>query len=450
MKKSLFFTLFTFGFSFSTLIHAQIITTIAGNGIASFSGDGGPATAAELNVPIPLVADGNGNIYIGDFVNQRIRKVNTSGIISTVAGTGTAGYSGDGGPATAADLNYPRGIDIDTAGNIYISDESNERIRKVNTSGIISTIVGNGTSGFSGDGGQASVAELNTPEFLAIDRTGNLYIADQGNQRVRMVNTSGIISTYAGNGTSGFSGDGGPATAAEFNIPVGLAVDGSNNLYIADYSNDRIRKVDNTGKISTFAGTGIASFSGDGGQATGAEINTPQGVCVDRFGNVYIADYLNYRVRMVIPTGIISTIAGTGTGGFSGDGGPATAADLLDPTDVAADAAGDLYIADAGNERIRKLTGIPLGINKTGLLNESVFVYPNPSNGKFTVQLPVAGSQKLVFEVYNMLGEKVYTQSLMVKTSGIDLSDKPAGIYLYRIITETENLVSAGKLVLEK
>jgi hypothetical protein len=450
MKKSTLFASFL-ALSFSIPIYAQTITTIAGNGTAGYSGDGGQATAAEINVPIPLAVDGAGNIYINDTFNYRIRKVNTSGVISTIAGNGSSGFSGDGGPATAAELNFPRGIDVDGAGNIYISDQSNHRVRMVNTSGFINTIVGNGTSGFSGDGGQATAAELASPGYLAIDGTGNLYIADYGSQSVRIVNTSGIINLYAGNGTAGFSGDGGQATAAELNTPVGLAIDGANNLYITDYTNYRIRKVDNTGIMSTFAGTGTNGFSGDGGQATAAKISNCQGLCLDGVGNVYIADYANARIRIVIPSGVINTIAGNGTVGFSGDGGPATAAELSSPTDVALDASGNLYVVDAGNNRIRKVTGIPQGISQINFVKEDIYIYPNPSNGVFTLN-----SEKLkvncVVELYNVLGEKVYTSGFLSPNSQflIDISNQPSGIYVYRIIAETGGLVSCGKLVIDK
>ncbi len=237
--------------------NAQIITTVAGNGIGSYSGDGGQATAANLNTPSGVAFDAAGNLYIADVNNNRIRKVTTAGAISTVAGNGTGGYSGDGGQATNAELNNPRGVACDATGNLYIADFENNRIRKVTTVGVISTVAGNGTGGYSGDGGQATVAELNQPIGVTLDTAGNLYIADTYNNRIRIVTTAGVISTVAGNGTGGYSGDGGQATATELYTPAGITFDAAGNLYIGDVENNRIRKVTTVGVISTVTGNGI-------------------------------------------------------------------------------------------------------------------------------------------------------------------------------------------------
>ena len=338
-----------------------VITTVAGTGTAGFSGDGGAATAAQLNWPWDVAVDGSGNLYIADTGNNRIRKVDSSGNISTVAGTGTQGFSGDGAAATAAQLRIPTGVALDGAGNLYIADALNNRIRKVDSSGNISTVAGTGTGGlgtdglgtggFSGDGAAATAAQLNGPSGVALDGAGNLYIADGGNRRIRKVSATGVITTVAGTGTVGFSGDGGAATAAQLS-PFSVAVDGSGNLYIADGGNYRIRKVDSSGNISTVAGTGTSGFSGDGGAATAARLRSPRGVAVDGSGNLYIADRSNNRIRKVDSSGNISTVAG----GSIGDGGAAVAARLHNPSSVALDGAGNLYIADWGNQRIRKVS----------------------------------------------------------------------------------------------
>jgi sugar lactone lactonase YvrE len=280
-------------------------------------------------------------MYIADWGNNVVRKVTAStGFISTVAGIhGTAGYNGDGAAATSAELNEPTGVAVDSSGNLYIADWANSRIRKVTVStGNISTVAGNGTGGFSGDGAAATSAELWDPYGVAVDSAGNIYIADWGNHRIREVTVStGKISTVAGNGTAGYGGDGAAATSAKLNNPYGVAVDSSGNLYIADTVNNRVRKVTaGTGFISTVAGNGTAGYSGDGAAATSAKLSSPRGVVVDSSGNIYIADYTNNRIRKVtVSTGFISTVAGTGTGSFSGDGAAATSATINGPVGIA-------------------------------------------------------------------------------------------------------------------
>ena len=461
-----------------------ILTAVAGNGTEDYSGDGGPATSAELNQPFGVAVDNKGNLYIADSYNQRIREVAAStGTITTVAGNGTQGYSGDGGPATGAELNYPDGITVDGTGNLYISDSNNQVIRMVAAgTGTITTVAGNGTQGYSGDGGPATSAQLSSPFDAAIDLGGNLYIADTLNNRLRKVAvatgstlfpttavgsaspqrtlllqlnaaqtitsittaksqngqqeydvgivtgctvdgtttnasgticevpltfepaypgerggslrvvagtgtfsfglvglgtapqiafTPGTITTVAGNGTPGYSGDGGAATNAELNGPAVVAVDSAGNLFIVEINNNTVRKVAaGTGIITTVAGTGEDDYSGDGGPATSAELDYPTGVDVDNQDNLYIADTFNNRIRKVDGnTGTITTVAGYGVLGYTGDGGPATSAELYTPTGVRVDNAGNLYIADSGNHVIRKVaagTGTITTIAGTG------------------------------------------------------------------------------------
>jgi hypothetical protein len=337
-----------------------IISTFAGNGTAGYTGDNGPATSAQVNIPVGVAFDSAGNLYIGDNANSCVRKVNAAtGTITTVAGNGTAGYSGDGGAATSAQLNGPEVVALDSAGNLYIAEYYNNRIRKVTAAtGIITTVAGNGTQNYSGDGGPATSAALWSPTGVAVDSAGNLYIADFGNHRIRKVaGATGIITTVAGNGTLGYSGDGGPATSAALADPTHVVLDSVGNLIIADPGNNRVRKVTvATGIITTVAGNGTGAYSGDGGPATSAALQNPEYLTLDSADNLYIGDYLNNRVRKVtVATGIITTIAGNGTGAYTGDGGGATSAALHYPSSIAFDNAGNLYVSDLGNNRIRKV-----------------------------------------------------------------------------------------------
>ena len=327
------------------------IVTAAGNGTAGYTGDNGPATAAELNDPWGLAVDSAGDLFIADYDNNVVREVvKATGDIITVAGNGTAGYSGDNGPATAAELNGPDGVAVDSAGDLFISDMNNNVIREVvKATGDIITVAGNGNAGYSGDGGPATAAELDSPRGLAVDSAGDLFFADNPNNVIReVVKATGDIITVAGNGTAGYSGDGGPATAAELNGPNFVAVDSAGDLFIADANNNAVREVVKaTGDIITVAGNGTAGYSGDNGPATAAELNGPLGVAFDSAGDLFIADDGNNVVREVVKaTGDIITVAGNGTAGYSGDNGPATAAELNDPGRVAVDSAGDLFIAD--------------------------------------------------------------------------------------------------------
>ncbi len=331
-----------------------VIQTVAGSrGV----GDGGAAAAASLRFPSGVAVDGAGNLYIADTYAHRIRKVDASGAISTVAGTGAGGYSGDGAAAAAAQLSFPSGVAVDSSNNLYIADQQNDRIRKVDAStGAISTVAGDGTRGYGGDGGPAAAAQFDGPSGVAVDSAGNIYIADTFNQRIRRVDASGNVSTVAGTGIRSIDPAGRLATATHLSDPNDVAVDGRGNLYIAVTLSFLVYKVDaSTGIISTVAGTGTSGYNGDGGAGTAARISRPRGVAVDRAGNIYIADANNHRIRKVDASGAISTVVGDGTGGYSGDGGAATAAQLFLPYGVAADSAGNLYVADRGNHRIRKV-----------------------------------------------------------------------------------------------
>jgi len=458
VKKIAIIILLTFSSSLLTLCAAQsgIINTIAGNGIGIDSGDGGLAIRAALDWPSSVAIDKSGNIYIAEENGNRIRKINVSGVISTIAGNGTTGSSGDGGPATAAELNFPTGVCTDSQGNVYIADNLNQVIRKVNIrTGIIKRIAGQiGWPGIGGDSGFAIDAYLNYPNGIAVDKIGNIYIADEVNNKIRKIDTLGIITTIAGCGGQGLSGDGGPAINADLYFPTSVCTDTLGNIFFADRYNQRIRKVNiATGIISSVAGSGDgysgAGYSGDGGPATSAELYDPDGIAIDKKGNLYIADQLNKRIREVDAFGNIHTIAGDGIGGFSGDGGPGIDAKLNLPGGIAVDSLNNIYIADVQNMRIRKVNAITTGIaDIKNTVNISIF--PNPNNGTFTIAFPSINGKYNV-EVYNILGENVFTEASPNQTQPngiVNISNQPNGIYLYRILNEDGSLAGEGKVII--
>lgn len=442
--RSRFTILFLLLCGISSLSKAQYIKTYAGNGFGAstgsggYTGDNGIATFAELNSPTGVCFDGAGNIYIADRGNNVVRKVNTAGIITTFAGNGTSGYSGDLGPAITAQLNKPYGVAADLDGNIYISDYGNNVIRRVSTGGVISTYAGKGVAGFSGDGAAATAAKLNSPEGITFDNNNNLYIADAENHAIRMVDPSGGISTIAGNGTFGYTGDGGPAFTAKLHSPAGVAVDLYGNIYIADYLNNVVRKIDVTGTISTYAGNGVIGYSGDGGSAVSAKMHFPSGVSVYGFGDLYISDQGNNAIRMVDNAGVIHTIAGTGTNGYIGDGGLAVVAQISSPKAVSVDGLNRVFIADYDNNVIREVSSV-VKVNNVQNGTAVVNVYPNPSNGAFTVEVPGTGNVATV-TVTDMLGRTVQTSNTATvngQTSSVYVTGIPAGSYI-AIISEGE------------
>ncbi len=380
-----------------------IITTIAGNGTAGYSGDGGPALEAALNFPAGLALDKENNLYIADRNNHRIRRVSSKGIITTVAGTGVSDFSGDMGPALEAHLHFPSDVEVGPKGALYISDRSNHRIRKVDSEGVIKTVAGLGLEGYGGDFGRATEALLKFPFGITLDRQGNLYIADRGNNRVRKVNAKGIITSIAGDSMHSFGGDYGPALYSNLAYPTDVVVDEEDNIYIADRNNNRIRKIDRQGVITTFmgmgktdfngdneiapetslylpfalavhpdkkllvvdrshfrvrsvglknsrvntvAGNGKSLFKGDGGPGTGATLNTPSGIVVDSKNNILFADLQHHRIRKLAPNGIITTFAGTGREGNEGDGGNALVASLFMPSTMAIDHEDNIYVVN--------------------------------------------------------------------------------------------------------
>ena len=330
-----------------------VITTIAGTGSPVFSGDNGPAATAGLKEPDDPVLDPFGRLYFVDTGHNRIRVIEPGGTIRTVAGTGDYGFGGDGGPATAARLASPTGIMLDVDGSLLIADKDNQRVRRVSRNGVISTVAGTGDRGYSGDGGPAIDAELGDPTSIALDGDGRIYLVDVFNNCIRRIDHDGTIRTVAGNGKAGGAGDGGLATAAQLSRPGGVVADSAGRLYIADNDNNRVRRVDGAGIITTIAGTGKAGFSGDGGQAIRAQLSEPAAIELDDEGRLYVADLKNHRIRRIDPDGTITTIAGTGGAGVTGDGGPPTDATMLKPNGLEVTSSGDLYISDSQANRIR-------------------------------------------------------------------------------------------------
>ena len=402
-------------------VEERYVFTFAGTGEAGAGGDGGPAAEAQLNFPEGLELDGSGNLYVADTLNGRIRRIDAEGVITTIAGTGERGFGGDGGPAAEAQLTWAGALALDGSGNLYVADGG--RIRRIDAEGVITTIAGTGERGFSGDGGPAAEAQLTWAGALALDGSGNLYAADGG--RIRRIDAEGMITTIAGTGEPGFSGDGGPAAEAQqFRWPSALALDGSGNLYVADSGNNRIRRIDAEGVITTIAGTGEPGFSGDGGPAAEAQLTFPSGLAVDGSGNLYVANLGNNRIRRIDAEGTITTIAGSGpvssVGGYSGDGGPATEAQFSRPGALAVDGSGNLYVADMLNNRIRV-------IRPPGERNPVTQEFPHFANGDSTVSDLVLVNVDTttvtpVIRFYSSKGNPISADSLVDVTGDLELT----------------------------
>ncbi len=407
---------------------APDINTIAGNGTPGFSGDGGAATNANMTQPWGVWADATGNVYISDFGNNRIRVVDPSGNINTIAGNSLAGTGADGGPATAPyTLRSPYPVCADAAGNVYIGDYANNRVRIVNTSGTINTFAGGG--GTLGDGGPATNAQLTGPQQLTVDAAGNIYIADNGHSRIRKVNTSGIITTIVGTGVSGTAPDGILATSAKMNSTLGMVVDAAGNFYFSDQGNFKIKKINTSGVLSTVAGTGVAGYTGDGGPASTAQIRS-YGLAMDNSGNLYFSDFTDLVIRKIdMTTGVISTVAGTGASGYTGDGGPATACTFVSPAAMSCDPFGNLYVSDWFNNAVRKIfvnNVVPYFANGTRqTVTVCMSTTANPINTQLTVADPNMG-QSINWSV--VAGPFNGTASVAYSTTSTGSSLLPTGL----------------------
>lgn len=428
------------------IAHGQVLFTIAGNGLGDSTGDGGSARNATLHWPKGIAVDAHGNVFIADSYNNMVRKVDTNGIITTIAGNGfeagngTGGFGGDGGAATAARLYFPSGVAVDTSGNVYIADASNHRIRKVGTGGIITTFAGTGVNGYAGDGGAATAAQLYQPSHVIADTFGNVFIADEINNCIRKVDPSGIISTYAGNGTSGFSGDGGPAASAQLSHPQDMALDIRGDLYIVDEGNVRIRMVDTFGNIRSVAGVlGIHAYSGDGGPATAAHLDHPAGIAVSDSGKIYIADLGNSRIRM-IDSGIITTVAGTGQDSCGGDGHYATATQLSFPVAVAVRGINNLYIVDQACNKVKVLR-FDVGVHDVNSFSGNLSLYPNPGNGTFRLSLTTPDHEKARVSISDMTGKQVGAMEINTNQPADMVLNAPPGIYILTVMTSSRRWI---------
>ena len=438
----LFFTLFAL--SFNAGAQYRKINTITGiGGVGGYGGDGFAAPGGAFNSPQAVDVDRWGNVYIVDYYNYRVRKIKTNGILVTLAGNGLFGYTGDSTDATTAKV-CPRGVAADFRGNVYISDAIHHVIRKVNTIGIISTYAGTGASGYYGDNGPAKLAKLNTPFGLACDKKGNLFIADAGNHVIRKIDTFGQITTVAGDGTPGLPVDGIPAISSQLDSPYAVALDRYGNLFIADHQNNVVRKVDLVGDIYTYAGTGVIGNTGNGALAVAATLNYPTGVAVDTTGNLYISDAYNNVIRMVDTNHIITLSVGNGFAGFGGDLGDPLGANLYHPYSVAVDTIGSLFIADVNNQRVRKVYNASLGVNDV-TSNSDIEAYPNPMGSTITVSALNSGDKVCL---YDMVGKAV-SETHTVTKAGIfsfNINDVAPGIYLLQVVDAQGNRRTAIKM----
>ena len=429
--------------SCSLAAKSQIITTYGGGGTGGIC-NGCAATASLISDPVDGVFDKYGNYYFASCLSgNTIREINSAGIITTVVGTGMSGSSGDSGLATSAMLNGPFSVKFDTAGNMYILDALNYRIRKVSAStGIITTIAGTGTAGYNGENIIATAAEINACD-ICLDKAGNIYVAEYNNRRVRKIDTSGIITTIAGTGVVGSSGDGGPAINAMLS-PNGITIDDTGNLYIPDPYASLVREIKPSGIISTIAGTGTPTYIGDGMPATTASFQ-PAHICLDGINNLYISDKYNNRVFKIDQSGIFWLVAGNGLTGFSGDGGPATAASFNYASGVSTDQCGNLYITEPGNGRIRKVSFNPACWPEKlpqVTINEPT-IYPNPAYETINIDNVARQGKYAVINITSIIEQ---SGTLKPGTNSIAVQALPIGVHLLQL-TDNEGVVTVHKIV---
>jgi hypothetical protein len=411
--------------------YAQVIVTVAGTGIGGYSGDGGPATNAKMNSPFALAFDKDGNFYFSDDSYPRIRKVSPSGIITVLAGVNTSGFSGDGGQAIYAEIRGGGGLCVDKNGNVFLADGSNHRIRKITTDGIIRTIAGTGISGYNGEGIPATDAQLNYPQGVAVDDTGNVYICDRMNFRLRKIDTAGVISTIAGTGVAGFTPDGARADTAAIDENWCIVRDTVGNIFFTDKS--RIRKITaGSGMLTTVAGNGTNAYSGDGGHATAAAIGT-QLFTIDSVGNLFLAEGGECRIRKVSTDGSISTVTGNGLVGVDAEGVSLSLARVNYPSSVSFSPTGDLYFTDKGGGKVRKITLAWDGVNEVSAKDNRLELFPNPA--RHTVSISVRSeAEEASVAVADVTGAVVARKTITCNVAHTIATPWPKGIYMVGVV----------------
>ena len=418
MKKRFHYILTIAIVCFTSHTHAQNITTVAGIGINGYTGDGGPALDAAI-MPAGLTTDSSGNIYFGDIVHNVVRKIDASGIITTIAGSG---------------IDAPSDVAVDKNGNVYVTELISNRVKKISPTGVITIIAGGGGARDFTHDAVATHVSLWAPDGIAVDSEGTIYFAERFNHCISKVTKDGMISTIAGTGTGGYNGEDIPATDAQLNGPMGIALDAAGNIYVAEQGNERVRKISLSGNITTVAGCGTSGYNGDNILATTALLNYTRDVAVDKDGNVYIADLSNQRIRRVNGTGIITTVAGTGIVGYSGDGGPAIDAQLKSPGCITINSFGNLYIADIDNERIRRVR-YSLSVKDTKETEAAISVYPNPNYGQFIVRISSTITEPVNIKIINIIGEKV-KEVIGTTNKDIQINENvPSGVYVISALT---------------
>lgn len=426
----------------ATLIEAQTVSTLAGSSTTGFLD--GPAATAQFNTPTGIAIDGSGSIFIADQYNSRIRKLSTSAVVSTYAGTGAFSFSD--GPVATAELKYPYGVAVDAAGTVYIADQVNNRIRVVSTSGIVSTLAGTGVAGYLD--GPGATAKFNGPKGIAVDAIGNVYVGEGNGLRIRKIDVAGNVTTIAGTGVFGYLD--GPGTTAMFGVPTALAVDAVGNIYVGDVSH--IRKIDVMNNVTTYAGSGLAGFAD--GPALSATFASAEGIAIDAAGNLYIADATNHRIRKITTAGMVSTLAGSGAYGYLD--GAASTAQFHTPNGVAVDAVGNVYVIDQYNKRVRKISGVTTDLSDNTTSKPVFELYPNPTSELININVSNLSVTEMVTEqgrsievtITNTLGQVVLNDKITNTQSSFNVQHFVSGVY-FVTVTDSKGNTSVKKIIKE-